>query len=205
MKTGGIPVREHPVFSWFYETLTARSDRRGNDPMRARLVGDLGGQVLEIGAGNGLNFRYYPPAARVAAIEPDRQMLLRAVARANNARAAIALAAADGQALPFRDGTFDAVVTCLVLCTIPDASAALGEARRVLKPDGRLYFVEHVRAPGRVLAALQDVVDPLWARAFAGCHPNRDTAETLRSAGFRIEGVRSSLGGMFIRGSAVAA
>jgi ubiquinone/menaquinone biosynthesis C-methylase UbiE len=197
-------MREHPIFSWVYEVLSAGSDRRGNDRMRSRLVGALSGTVLEVGAGNGLNFRYYPPGVRVVAIEPDWQMLRRAIPRASRARVPVALSAADGQMLPFADGTFDSVVSCLVLCTVPDATASLAEMRRVLKTGGRLHFVEHVRAPSSVLAALQDAVDPLWAMTFAGCHPNRDTAAMLKRAGFAVEDLRTSLRGIFIGGSAVA-
>ncbi|MGH7779639.1 MAG: class I SAM-dependent methyltransferase [Candidatus Binataceae bacterium] len=193
---------EHPVFAWFYEALSARGDRRGDDKMRSRLVGSLTGRVLEVGFGNGLNFRYYPRGARVAGIEPDWEMLRRSIPRARSVVAKIDPIAGDGQKLPFRDATFDAAVACLVLCTIPDESAALVEISRVLKPGGKLYFVEHVRAPGRVLAMIQDMIDPLWSRTFAGCHPNRDTAEALARAGFKIEDLRPSLRGIFVGGCA---
>jgi ubiquinone/menaquinone biosynthesis C-methylase UbiE len=196
-------AHEHPVFAWVYEALTARSDSRGADKMRSRLVGSLSGRVLEIGFGNGLNFRYYPPEAHVIGIEPDWEMLRRSIPRAHAARAKIDLISGDGQALPFRDATFDAAVACLVLCTIPDAAAAMAEVARVLKPEGKLYFVEHVRAPGRVLATFQDLVDPLWSRTFAGCHPNRETAAVLARAGFRVEDVRPSMRGIFVGGRAV--
>ena len=193
---------EHPVFAWFYETLSARGDRKGGDQMRSRLVGELTGRVLEVGFGNGLNFRYYPPGAQVVGVEPDWEMLRRSIPRAHSVAAKIDPIAGDGQRLPFRDATFDAAVACLVLCTIPDESAALAEISRVLKPGAKLYFVEHVRAPGRVLAAIQDVIDPLWSRTFAGCHPNRDTAAALARAGFKIEELRPSLRGMFVGGRA---
>ncbi|MHB8383912.1 MAG: class I SAM-dependent methyltransferase [Candidatus Binataceae bacterium] len=196
---------EHPVFAWFYETLSARGDRRGGDKMRSRLVGALTGRVLEVGFGNGLNFRYYPAGAQVVGVEPDWEMLRRSIPRARSVPARIDPIAGDGQMLPFRDATFDAAVACLVLCTIPDESAALAEISRVLKPGATLYFVEHVRAPGRVLATVQDAIDPLWSRAFAGCHPNRDTGAALARAGFKIEELRPSLRGMFVGGRAVLA
>jgi ubiquinone/menaquinone biosynthesis C-methylase UbiE len=196
---------EHPWFARVYERLTARADLRGDDKMRARLTRGLSGRVLEIGAGNGLNFRYYAAGVRVVGIEPDPHMLARAVPRIARAAAKIELAAADGQSLPFHTASFDAAVVCLVLCTIPDPGSALSEIRRVMKPGGQVRFFEHVRAPGRVIAGIQNAVDPLWARAFAGCHPNRDTAEVIRRAGFRIEDAGSWMRGIFIGGTAVAA
>jgi ubiquinone/menaquinone biosynthesis C-methylase UbiE len=196
---------EHPWFARVYERLTARADLRGNDKMRARLTAGLGGRVLEIGAGNGLNFRYYASDLRIVGIEPDPHMLKRAVPRIARAAAKIDLAAADGQSLPFCGASFDAAVVCLVLCTIPDPGSALSEIRRVMKPGGQVRFFEHVRAPGRVIGAIQNAVDPLWARAFAGCHPNRDTAEVIRSAGFRIEDTGTWMRGIFIGGTAVTA
>ncbi len=196
---------EHPWFARAYEWLTARADLRGTDKMRARLTSGLHGSVLEVGAGNGLNFRYYAADLRVVGIEPDPHMLTRAVPRMSRATAKIELVAADGQSLPFRSASFDAAVVCLVLCTIPDPGSALSEVRRVMKPGGQVRFFEHVRAPGRVIAGIQNAVDPLWARAFAGCHPNRDTAEVIRQAGFRIEDTGTWMRGIFIGGTAVAA
>lgn len=172
--------------------------------MRARLAAELSGRVLEIGAGNGLNFRYYTPDLGVVGIEPDPHMLVRAVPRAARAQARIDLAAADGQALPFREASFDAVVVCLVLCTIRDPAAALSEVRRVIKLGGQVRFFEHVRAPGRIISTLQNVIDPVWARAFAGCHPNRDTGEVISRAGFRIEKEVTAMRGIVIGGTAVA-
>jgi ubiquinone/menaquinone biosynthesis C-methylase UbiE len=196
---------EHPWFARLYERLTARADLRGDDKMRVRLTAGLSGRVLEVGAGNGLNFRYYAPEAHVIGIEPDPHMMLRAKPRTARAAARIELVVADGQSLPFRSASFDSAVVCLVLCTIPDPGSALSEIRRVMRPGGGIRFFEHVRAPGRVIGAIQNAVDPLWARAFAGCHPNRNTAEIIRRAGFRIEDSGTWMRGIFIGGTAVAA
>lgn len=195
---------EHPWFARLYERLTARADLRGGDRMRARLAAGLTGRVLEIGAGNGLNFRYYGADLGVVGVEPDRHMLMRAVPRAARSQARIELTEADGQALPFREASFDAAIVCLVLCTIPDPAAALGEVRRVIKPGGEVRFFEHVRAPGRTIAAIQNAIDPVWARMFAGCHPNRDSAEFIRRAGFRIDKEVTAMRGIVISGTAVA-
>jgi len=197
--------REHPLFAWFYERLSSLPDRFGSDQMRSRLVSGVTGRVLEVGVGNGLTLRHYDPAAQVVAIEPDPNMLRHAIPRAKAANARVSLIAADGEQLPFKPASFDAVVVCLVLCSIPDASAALAELHRVIKPGGRLHFVEHVRAEGSRAAAFQDWIDPYWSHAFGGCHPTRDTAGTLRKAGFKIEDVQAGWNGIFIRGFAVAA
>ncbi len=201
--------REHPVFAWFYETMSRPAEwlgaQSGMNRMRSRLVASLDGRVLEVGAGNGLNFGHYAPHAAVVGLEPDWQMLRRAVPRANASRARISLVAADGETLPFASGSFDAVVSCLVLCTVPDANRALAEMRRVLRPGGQLHFAEHVRARPGWLASVQDAVDPAWAWMFAGCHPNRDTKGAIESAGFRIEKMKEGAGGMMIRGRALKA
>jgi ubiquinone/menaquinone biosynthesis C-methylase UbiE len=102
------------------------------------------------------------------------------------ARVPVEVSEAGAETLPFPDASFDTVVSTLVLCTVPDRDAALAEIRRVLRPGGRLLFIEHVRAEGRA-ARWQDRVDPVWRRIFAGCHPNRDTVAAIRAAGFEIE------------------
>lgn len=200
--------REHPVFACFYEAMSWPAEwlgaKSGMNRMRSRLVARLGGRILEVGAGNGMNFIHYAGGAEVVGIEPDWEMLRRAIARAHGARARVSLVAADGEALPFASGSFDAVVSCLVLCTVPDARRALSEMRRVLKPSGELHFVEHVRARRGWLASIQDALDPAWARVFAGCHPNRDTKSAIEAAGFRIEKMKEGAGGMMIRGCALA-
>lgn len=195
---------EHPVFAWAYEALNAPGEWLGVTGMRSRLVSKLEGRVLEVGAGNGLNFRHYSANAAVIGIEPDWHMLRRAIPRAGGVRAHVALAAGDGEMLPFRDASFDALVSCLVLCTIPDAAAALAEFRRVLKPGGALHFVEHVRAPKKTFARIQDAIDPGWGRIFAGCHVNRDTRSAIERAGFTIEKIAAAAGGIMLRGRAVA-
>jgi ubiquinone/menaquinone biosynthesis C-methylase UbiE len=95
----------------------------------------------------------------------------------------------DAQRLPFEDATFDTVVVALSLCTIPDAPSALREARRVLRDDGQLLFVEHVRSLRPFVARVQDAATPLWKRVAGGCHLNRDTVTAIDGAGFRIEDI----------------
>ena len=148
--------------------------------------------MLEIGAGTGLSFPYYRRDVDIVAIEPDPYMLLRARRRAAALKLAVEFHAAPAEALPFPDGSFDAVVCTLVLCTVADPLRALGEIRRVLKPDGTYRFIEHVRGHG-FQALAQDAVTPIWRRLGAGCHPNRRTLETIRAAGFRIDRLEEHL------------
>lgn len=199
-------AREHPLFSALYDLLMVPQERLGMARTRARVVAGLKGRILEVGAGTGLNFSRYGAEAAVTAIEPDPHMLRRAVRRREAATAAkVDLLAADAEALPFPNRSFDAVVSTLVFCTIADPMAAARELRRVLKPGGALHFLEHVRAAGRWLSSGQDAIDPLWRRVFAGCHVNRDTLELWRRAGFEVTRIKTSPRGVIIRGEAVAA
>lgn len=155
---------------------------------RRELLAAARGDVVEIGAGTGANIAHYPPAlGRLALVEPDATMadqLERKVARATREAEVVR---AGAEALPFPDSSFDTAVFTLVLCTVPDPSAALAEARRVLRPDGRLLFIEHVRAESARRARWQDRLERPWRFLFGGCHPNRDTGAVITAAGFSIE------------------
>ena len=159
---------------------------------RRRLVEDLAGRVLELGAGTGLLFEHYGPAARTVGVDVDLAGLHRARRRSKG----MPLVCGDAQALPFRDGAFDAVVESLVLCSVPDVRQTLLEARRVLCTGGELRLLDHVRPPGYVLGRLADAVTPLWARLSGGCHLNRAPALELVAAGFEVVGRRRSLRGL---------
>jgi ubiquinone/menaquinone biosynthesis C-methylase UbiE len=164
-------------------------DRGGVIDHRRRLLAGLRGEVLEVGAGNGLNFAHYPPdVTRVLAVEPEPR--LRKIARGNAERASVPVEVVDGVAerLPAGDGAFDAAVASLVLCSVRDQAVALGELRRVIRPGGELRFLEHVRAQTPGLARLQRVADAtLWPLLMGGCHTSRDTAAAISAAGFEIE------------------
>ncbi|HSR25702.1 MAG TPA: class I SAM-dependent methyltransferase [Candidatus Eisenbacteria bacterium] len=164
-------------------------DRGAAADHRRRLLAGLSGRVVEVGAGNGLNFPHYPSeVAAVVAVEPEPY--LRELARRRAAHAPVPVEVVDGVAdqLPAGDGTFDAAVTSLVLCSVADPLAALREMHRVVRPGGQLRFYEHVRAePGR-LRRVQRVFDAtVWPLLAGGCHTGRDTAAAIEAAGFVIE------------------
>jgi ubiquinone/menaquinone biosynthesis C-methylase UbiE len=163
-------------------------------PYRERAIAAAAGDVVEIGVGSGFNLPLYrAPAHRVAAIEPSPALLRRAALRAAAAAVPVALIEGSAEALPFAAGSIDTVVTTWTLCTIPDVARALREMRRVLRPDGRLLFVEHGRASDPRVARWQDRLDPLWSRLAGGCHLNRRIDALLREAGFAVAAVANPL------------
>ena len=150
-------------------------------PLRQRACEGLAGEVVEIGFGSGLNIPYYPEAVTgVAAVEPSDVGWRLAGKRLAAATVPIERAGLDGQSLPFGDDSFDAALSTFTLCTIPDASAALGELRRVLRPGGTLHFFEHGLAPDETVQRWQRRIEPPWKRMVGGCHLTR---EVVRYAG----------------------
>ncbi len=161
------------------------------DDQRRSLMAHAHGCVLELGVGTGSNLAFYPvEVSDVVGIDPHPAVLDRARGTVRKLEGdglpyRIRLHRTDAQRLPYADASFDTVVAFLTLCTIPDHAAAAREAYRVLRPDGRLLVMEHVRAePGSRLERWQRRLDPLWTRAAQGCHLDRDTATVLREAGF---------------------
>lgn len=155
--------------------------------LRAPLVGQARGRVLEIGAGTGLNLAHYPQAVEeLVLLEPDTALLKVAQGRSRTS-VSVRCVAASATALPFADGAFDTVLSTWTMCTISPLVPALVEMRRVLRPDGRLLYVEHGRAATRFCAGAQDALTPLWRRVAGGCHLNRSIAEHITEAGFRLE------------------
>jgi ubiquinone/menaquinone biosynthesis C-methylase UbiE len=153
--------------------------------MRRETLAGLSGRVLEIGCGNGANFPLYPDTVSVlVATDPDPYMMDNAGKRAAELSLEIEGYEAGADSLPFEDASFDAVVSTLVLCSVPDLDEALAEMKRVLKPGGEFRFVEHVRASSSVGAWFQDVSTPVWSWVGAGCNPNRDTKAAIEGAGF---------------------
>jgi ubiquinone/menaquinone biosynthesis C-methylase UbiE len=156
---------------------------------RAKVVPLASGQVLELGVGMGLNLAFYDPAKveRVTGVDPSPE--LRAAALAAPRDPALTIDVQDGtaEALPFDDARFDCVVCTFTLCSVHAPQAALAEARRMLKPGGRLYYCEHGLSPDPKLAKWQRRWEPLWTRMAGGCHLARPVTSAIEAAGFRAE------------------
>jgi ubiquinone/menaquinone biosynthesis C-methylase UbiE len=187
----------HPLFAACYERFS-RHPGPWQERLRSEIAGAARGVVLEVGAGTGLNFAYYDPAKveRVEACEPDPAMRRYAQQRAGLARVPLELSDACAEALPYADETFDSVVVTLVFCSVADPLGGFAEVRRVLKPQGVLLMIEHVRAPGRLTARVQDLLTPLMRRMAGNCHWNRATLSTLQDAGLRVVYRRDEGGGL---------
>ena len=196
-------ARGHRWFAFYYEFLSRGMEARGMGERRSRLLEDLRGNILEVGAGNGLNLSHYRQIDRLIALEPDPYMIQRLGPRAHQVAFPVEIVPAGAEALPFDAGIFDAVVTTLVLCSVANLATVLSEIHRVLKPGGQLRFIEHVRAGG-IGGQLQDLIAPVWSYFGAGCRPNRRTEEVIRGAGFEIGAVERFRMGLlpFIVGTA---
>jgi ubiquinone/menaquinone biosynthesis C-methylase UbiE len=172
----------------FADRVTAMVDEQGFATLRRALVGDLRGRVLDIGCGTGASFRYFAGDAQVEAIEPEQDFRELAVRRAGDFAGRVRVSEGDAMQLAFPDGSFDAAVMSLLLCSVPSVERVVSEAFRVLRPGGQLRLLEHVRSDGRLAGTLMDLADPLWLRLNKqGCHLNRNPLGALRAAGFRIE------------------
>ena len=172
------------IFAAIYDRMLADTEEAGLRDHRRALLAGARGRVLEIGAGTGLNLDHYgPEVTELVLTEPEEPMARRLRAKATKGE----VVEAGADTLPFPDDSFDTVVSTLVLCTVPDPERACTEIRRVLKPDGRLLFLEHVRSHDPKTAKWQDRLMRPWRFVGHGCHCNRDTAATLTRAGFRLE------------------
>lgn len=168
---------------WLYDALCALYERLGLIRWRRWLASGARGRTLDLGCGTGRNLPLLGPAVRAVGLDPDHALLLRARRRAP----AVPLVQGRAEALPFRDGAFDTVVSGLAFCSVGDPRQGLAEVRRVLAPGGTLRMLEHVRSTTPWKARLQDLLQPGWTRITGGCHPNRETERAVEAAGFRID------------------
>jgi SAM-dependent methyltransferase len=179
----------HPLCARLYAKQAGRAEGLGLAERRRSLLEGLSGRVLEIGAGNGINLAHYPATVdEIVAVEPEPYLRQRLTAAAELAQIAVTVIDAAAEELPFENGSFDAAVSCLVLCSVGDPMRSLGELRRVLRPGAELRFLEHVASsrPGR--RRMQRAADAtLWPLLSGGCHLGRDTTQLITSAGFVIE------------------
>lgn len=190
--------RSSPLFARFHEwTSRRRSSIAYFDEYRRTLAQMASGRVLELGAGGGQNFPYFDPerVSEVEATEPESTMLGYAHSHLSESRVPVHLTQATAEQLPFDTGTFDTVLATLVLCSVHDLQRTLSEVARVLKPDGRLLLLEHVRSPQHWVARMQTAFTPLQRRMAGNCHLNRDIRDALLQAGFTIEMERHCSGG----------
>jgi ubiquinone/menaquinone biosynthesis C-methylase UbiE len=180
------------VIGWLYDLLAARAERAGIGQLRHDLLADLEGDVVEIGSGTGASLPFYERATRVVAVEPDESMARRLPAKVEEAKVPVEVVSVRAQALPFPNESFDAAVAAFVLCSVEDQGNVLAEARRVLRPGGKLVVLEHVLGEGGT-ARWQNRLTPLHKRMAGNCHLNRDTRTALARAGFDVADVESTL------------
>jgi len=190
------------AFMYPLEAVSLASRRRALIPRAA-------GDVLELGAGTGANLAHYQPQRVRSLTLTDLSLSPRLRERADSFRertglrnGQVRLDEADAEDLPYASESFDTVVFTLVFCSVPDQATSLGEVRRVLRPGGRVLFVEHVRPHGPI-GHLVDHVNPVWHAVTRECNVNRDTAEAIRRAGFRLDELRVGGRGFLIDGVAV--
>ena len=180
----------NPFFAAVYDRLMASTERAGLADRRAALIAGARGATLELGAGTGLNLRHYPDAVtELVLTEPDSHMARRLRSRVADAGRPVEVVEAPAERLPLEDARFDTAVVTLVLCTVKEPAQALAEIARVLKPGGRLLFIEHVRADAPGLVRWQDRLERPWGWIAGGCHPNRDTVGSLDASALRVESV----------------
>jgi ubiquinone/menaquinone biosynthesis C-methylase UbiE len=187
-------LRGHRIFAGLYDLMLSGTERGGLRDMRAELLAGARGRTLELGAGTGLNLAHYTDAVtELVLTEPDPHMARRLRKRLDDeppAPARVEVVEAPAEHLPFEDGSFDSVVSTLVLCSVESPRAATREIARLLKPEGRFLCLEHVRgADGDAVVGWQDRLERPWGWLGAGCHPNRDTVAELQAAGFQTAGL----------------
>lgn len=176
------------AFTALYDRMLKATEESGLREMRRRTLAAASGRTADLGAGTGANIGLFPAAvSELVLVEPDPHMLKQLRAKAGEGEGVTAVVAASAQALPFPSDSFDTVVFTLVLCTVPDPTAALAEAARVLRPGGRLLFIEHVRSESPGLARWQDRLERPWHFLGDGCHCNRDTVAAIESSPLTLE------------------
>jgi len=191
-------LRGHRIFAGLYDLMLRGTERGGLRDMRAELLAGAQGRTLELGAGTGLNLAHYTDAVtELVLTEPDPYMARRLRKRLHDeppAPGRVEVVEAPAERLPFEDGSFDSVVSTLVLCSVESPGAAAGEIARLLKPEGRFLCLEHVRGPdGDAVVRWQDRLERPWGWLGAGCHPNRDTVAELEAAGLDTAGLARDL------------
>ncbi|MGB7587768.1 MAG: class I SAM-dependent methyltransferase [Solirubrobacterales bacterium] len=178
------------LFAAAYDRGLKATEEAGLREMRSELLAEASGRTIDIGAGTGANIGLYPAAVtELVMVEPDPHMAKRLLQRLGNSRSTGELVEAPAERLPFDDSSFDTAVFTLVLCTVPDQAAALAEAARVLRPGGKLLFLEHVRSRKPGVARWQDRLEKPWRFLGDGCHCNRDTPAAIEASPLTLDHV----------------
>lgn len=182
----------HPLFARLYARTSAKAEAGEQSEHREELLRGMSGRVIEVGAGNGLNFPHYPPSVQeVVAVEPEEHLRKLAEEAASGAPVPVSVIEGVAEQLPVADASFDAGIASLVLCSVQDQDAALSELYRVIHPGGELRFYEHVVATKPRLRRFQRLADAiLWPLLGGGCHLSRDTGAAIERVGFVIESIR---------------
>jgi ubiquinone/menaquinone biosynthesis C-methylase UbiE len=171
------------IIAALYDRMGAASERAGLAARRRELLAGARGRVLEVGAGTGINLEHYPEGIEeLVLVEPERAMVRKLEQRLPELGRQARVVDAAAEALPFDDGSFDAVVCTLVLCNVGNPRAALGEMHRVLRPGGSFLFLEHVRSDDPRTARLQDRINPVWRFVSNGCNCNRPTLSLIQGS-----------------------
>jgi ubiquinone/menaquinone biosynthesis C-methylase UbiE len=177
------------AFAWGYDRFQQHAEDEGMREQRAQFLQTATGRCLEVGSGTGLNLERWPPGVELVMSEPDPRMAAKLRAKLPLPGRDVEVVEAPAERLPFPDASFDTVGLTFVLCTAPDPDAGLAEIARVLKPGGRLLFLEHVRSPEAGLARWQDRLHGPWYVFAKGCHCNRDTLATIEASPLRVDSV----------------
>ncbi|MBI2697332.1 class I SAM-dependent methyltransferase [Mycobacterium nebraskense] len=184
-------TRRNPLFPYVYRFGQPVFDRLFYHRYRREALSNATGRLLMLGLGPGTDLRFLPATVTsVAAVEPEAPFRRMASRLANRHGIAADIVEGTGESIPFPDNSFDSVHIGLVLCSVDDVAATLGEIRRVLAPGGRLVFLEHVRGDGAT-GRFQDLVAKPWSWVAAGCEPNRRTLDAIAAAGFDTTALRT--------------
>lgn len=184
-----------------YDGFMSYFENNGLHELRTAVLGEVSGDVLELGPGTGANLKYCNPEKIRSMTYVDLKFSPALEERARAKCPDIRLVTGDAQSLPFEDGSFDSVVFTLVFCSVEDPMQGLSEIMRVLKDDGRIFFIEHIEPKEGLLKPVFNVVNPVWRKVAGGCNLNRSTWSTLEEAGFELTRVGEAFGRVFVAGT----